>query len=126
MLLEIASAKLDQQTSQDDDDPDLEKYDTDYHTQLEHAGDKAIWLTSNGSFYDCGLYQFASFIFISITWTIGEYHSPISQALLLLTNLTSLFLTLSQRLVCLRECFHRLHTGIQMRYRIDDEHKRQR
>ncbi len=72
MFLQNDSVKLDQQTSQDDDDPDLNNYENDYNIKLEDAGEKAVWLTSNGSLYDCGFYQIASFIFISITWTIGE------------------------------------------------------
>ncbi len=50
----------------------MAKFDQDYDGQVEKIADKATSLISNGSFFDCGLYQFISFLFVSIAWTIGN------------------------------------------------------
>jgi hypothetical protein len=39
---------------------------------VEDIADQAAELTAHGSFFDCGLYQFISFMFLSIVWTIGN------------------------------------------------------
>lgn len=49
----------------------LDKFNSDYDGQVEKIADKACDLIANGSFYDCGLYQFLSFVFLSIVWTVG-------------------------------------------------------
>ena len=50
----------------------MAKFDQDYDGQVEKIAEKATSLISNGSFFDCGLYQFISFLFVSIAWTIGN------------------------------------------------------
>jgi MFS family permease len=50
----------------------IEKFNKDYDNQLDKISDKATSLISDGSFYNCGLYQFISFLFVSIAWTIGN------------------------------------------------------
>ena len=50
----------------------LDKFNKDYDGQVDKIADKATWLISNGSFHDCGLYQFISFLFISIAWSVGN------------------------------------------------------
>jgi len=50
----------------------MAKFDQDYDGQVEKIADKATSLIANGSFFDCGLYQFISFLFVSIAWTIGN------------------------------------------------------
>lgn len=74
---------LQQQQSLNEDEPPpiykdakmikfIQKLSTDYDTELEKIGDKATEAISNGSFFNYGLYQFLSFLFISIAWTIGN------------------------------------------------------
>lgn len=50
----------------------IEKLNDDYDNELEKIGDRATEIISNGSFFNYGLYQFLSFLFISIAWTIGN------------------------------------------------------
>jgi len=50
----------------------MNKFDKDYDAQVEQIADKATAIISDGSFFNCGLYQFISFIFVSIAWTIGN------------------------------------------------------
>lgn len=50
----------------------FEKFNEDYDAQIENIADRATSLISEGSFFNCGLYQFISFIFVSIAWTIGN------------------------------------------------------
>ena len=50
----------------------IEKFNKDYDNQLDKISDKATSLIADGSFYNCGLYQFISFLFVSIAWTIGN------------------------------------------------------
>ena len=39
---------------------------------MELIADKANSIMSHGSFYNCGLYQIISFLFVSIAWTVGN------------------------------------------------------
>ena len=50
----------------------MDKFDKDYDGQMEQIAEKATYIISNGSFFNCGLYQFLSFLFLSIAWTIGN------------------------------------------------------
>ena len=50
----------------------IDKFDHDYDNQIEFIADKATSLIADGSFLNCGLYQFISFVFISIAWTVGN------------------------------------------------------
>lgn len=50
----------------------IEKFNQDYDGQVEEIADKATDLMATGSFFNCGLYQFISFIFVSIAWTVGN------------------------------------------------------
>lgn len=50
----------------------MEKFERDYDGQVEKIADQATAIISDGSFYDCGLYQIISFLFISIAWTVGN------------------------------------------------------
>ena len=50
----------------------MSKFEQDYDDQVESIADEATSLISNGSFFNYGLYQFISFIFISTAWTVGN------------------------------------------------------
>ena len=50
----------------------MRKFERDYDAQVEKIADQATAIISDGSFYDCGLYQIISFLFISIAWTVGN------------------------------------------------------
>ena len=50
----------------------MKKFEKDYDGQVEKIADQATAIISDGSFYDCGLYQIISFLFISIAWTVGN------------------------------------------------------
>ncbi|CAF1005000.1 unnamed protein product [Brachionus calyciflorus] len=50
----------------------FDKLNEDYDSQLENIGDRATDLISENSFFNCGLYQFFSFVFVSIAWTVGN------------------------------------------------------
>ena len=50
----------------------VEKFNADYDGQVEQIADRAAEIAASGSFYDCGLYQFISFMFLSIVWTVGN------------------------------------------------------
>ena len=49
-----------------------DKFNKDFDGQVELIADKANAIMSQGSLYNCGLYQIVSFLFISIAWTIGN------------------------------------------------------
>lgn len=50
----------------------IEKFSQDFDAQVEEIAEKATDLISQGSFFNCGLYQFISFLFVSIAWTVGN------------------------------------------------------
>lgn len=53
----------------------MEKFNN-YNVQIDKISEKAIWLCSNKSFFNCGFYQIISFLFISLAWGTGKisYH----------------------------------------------------
>lgn len=49
-----------------------ERFNKDFDGQVEIIADMATKIMSRGSFYNCGLYQIISFLFVSIAWTVGN------------------------------------------------------
>ncbi len=50
----------------------MSSLNTDYDNRVEQIADYAIASVAETSLRNCGLYQFISFIFISIAWTVGN------------------------------------------------------
>jgi len=68
----ITSTTINTTTTTNTTESFMNKFDQDYDGQVEQIADQATSIISDGSFFDCGLYQFISFIFVSIAWTIGN------------------------------------------------------
>jgi MFS family permease len=50
----------------------IDKFNTEFDVQVEKIADTANSIMSVGSFYDCGLFQIISFLFVSTAWTVGN------------------------------------------------------
>lgn len=50
----------------------IDKFNTDFDVQVEKIADTANSIMSVGSFYNCGLFQIISFLFVSTAWTVGN------------------------------------------------------
>ena len=44
----------------------------DYDAELETIGDQATYAVAKGFIFDFGLFQFVSFLFIRVAWTVGN------------------------------------------------------